>query len=172
MVTELPAGFYIRRATPDDASLLVDLTLRCWTGSVAGNSTAFNETIETVVDQLLHGGAAIVSAGETPVGSGRFYPVSGPPGDPRKWIEIKRVGILKSHRKLGLAGPLVAVLESEARSRGYAGAQLGVRHDQPRLVAFWESVGYRLANDVTLHTPNPLTPPPTFMRKAFQLPSS
>ena len=76
---------------------------------------------------------------------------------------IKRVGVLKTHRKLGLGIPLVEALESEARRRGYAGVQLGVRADQPRLMAFWSSLGYSLAEDVTLHTVNPLTPPPTML---------
>jgi predicted GNAT superfamily acetyltransferase len=62
---------------------------------------------------------------------------------------------------------LVAALEAEAKARGYAGVQIGVRHDQPRLIAFWESLGYVLAGDVTMHTVNPLTPPPTTMRKRF-----
>ena len=34
--------------------------------------------------------------------------------------------------------------------------------------AFWEALGYALADDVQLHTVNPLTPPPTFMRKWFR----
>lgn len=94
-------------------------------------------------------------------------PCPGPVGDPREWVEIKRVGVLKTHRKLGLGAPLIAALEEAAAARGYAGVQLGVRHDQPRLVTFWSGLGYKLADDVTLHTVNPLTPTPTFMRKWF-----
>jgi hypothetical protein len=45
--------------------------------------------------------------------------------------------------------------------------RVGVRADQPRLVHFWSSLGYALAGDVQLHTVNPLTPPPTTMRKRF-----
>ncbi len=167
MTIHLPPGFHIRLARPDDGALLLDVMLRCWTGTVASNSSAYRETAESIARQLERGGGAIVFEGEAPVGGGRFYPVPGPPSDPREWVEIKRVGILKSHRKTGLGGPLVETLENEVRVRGFAGAQLGVRHDQPRLVAFWASLGYELADDVTLHTVNPLTPTPTFMRKRF-----
>jgi GNAT superfamily N-acetyltransferase len=161
----LPSGFHIRLARAGDGALLRDVMLRCWRGRVAENSSAYRETAEGIERELEAGGAAILFEDDQAVGAGRFYPVPGPAGDARPWIEIKRVGVLRTHRKLGLGGPLVAALEDEGRARGYAGAQLGVRHDQPRLVAFWEALGYRLADDVTLHTVNPLTPAPTFMRK-------
>lgn len=163
----LPSRIHLRLARPGEGALLRDVMLRCWTGTVAGNSSAYRETAEGIGAQLADGGAVIMFAGEEAVGAGRFFPVPGPAGDPRMWVEIKRVGVLKTHRKLGLGAPLVAALEEEARARGYAGAQLGVRHDQSRLVAFWTSLGYALADDVKLHTVNPLTPAPTFMRKWF-----
>jgi GNAT superfamily N-acetyltransferase len=168
-VTNLPAGFRFRLAERSEASLLLDIMLRCWTGTVASNSSAYRETAETIGNQLDLGGAIIVFDGAAPVGAGRFYPVPGPARDPRGWVEIKRVGILKTHRKLGLGTPLVEALEAEARRRGYAGSQLGVRADQPRLVAFWSALGYVPADDVQMHTVNPLAPPPTTMRKRFEI---
>lgn len=163
----LPSGFHIRLARLGDGALLRDVMLRCWTGTVAENSSAYRETVEHIERELEAGGAAILFEGEAAVGAGRFHPVPGPVGDTRTWAEIKRVGVLRTYRKLGLGAPLVTALEGETRLRRYAGVQLGVRHDQPRLVAFWEGLGYRLADDVRLHTVNPLTPTPTFMRKLF-----
>lgn len=168
MASELPAGFHVRAARKEEAALLLDVMLRCWTGTVAPDSSAYTETADTISEQLEHGGAAIIFEGETAVGAGRYYPVPGPAGDPRQWVEIKRVGILKSHRKQGLGPALVGALEDAARHRSFAGVQIGVRHDQPRLIAFWMSLGYQLADDVTLHTVNPLTPTPTFLRKRFE----
>jgi GNAT superfamily N-acetyltransferase len=163
----MPAAILMRLAHPGEAALLRDVMLRCWTGAVAENSSAFRETEADIARQLDRGAGMLVFEGDVPIGAGRFHPVPGPAGDPREWVEIKRVGILKSHRKLGLGGPLVVALENEAQRRGYAGAQLGVRHDQPRLIAFWAALGYSPADDVTMHTVNPLTPPPTTMRKRF-----
>ena len=131
------------------------------------NSTAYHETTETIARQLEQGGAVIALETGEPMGAGRFLPVSGLSGDSRKWVELKRIGILKSHRRLGLGGPPVLELESEAQRRGYSGAQIGVRHDQPGLVAFWSGLGYSRADDVQLHTVNPLTAPPVTMRKVF-----
>lgn len=163
----LPGGFWLRLAHRGEGELLRDVMVRCWTGTVAEDSSAYRETADSIDQQLARGGAVIVFEGQEPVGAGRFHPVPGPVGDPRKWVEIKRVGVLKTHRKLGLGAPLIAALEEAAAARGYAGVQLGVRHDQPRLVTFWSGLGYKLADDVTLHTVNPLTPTPTFMRKWF-----
>lgn len=163
----LPAGFSIRAATPEEAALVRDVMLRCWTGTVASNSSAYRETVEDIASQIARGGAMLLLRGEEAVGSGRFHPVPGPAGDVRPWVEIKRVGVLKDLRKLGLGAPLVAALEQAARAQGHAGVQLGVRDDQPRLVRFWQSLGYAVADDVQLHTVNPLTPPPFTLRKCF-----
>lgn len=141
--------------------------LRCWTGTVAEDSSAYRETVDTIREHLQRGGAAIVFEDDVAVGAGRYYPVPGPAGDSNDWVEIKRAGILKSHRKQGLGPALVSALEDAAHQRNFAGVQIGIRHDQPRLIAFWSSLGYQLADDVTLHTVNPLTPTPTFMRKRF-----
>lgn len=163
----LPAGFHIRPVASGEAALLRAIMLRCWTGTVAANSSAFRETEDDIARQLAAGGAMFLIRDEEPVGSGRWHPVPGPAGDARSWVEIKRVGVLKELRTGGLGAPLVAALEADARARGYAGAQLGVRQDVPRLVRFWERLGYAIAPDVTLHTVNPLTPPPFTMRKVF-----
>ena len=164
-MTGLPDGYRMRTAGVEDASLLRDVMLRCWTGTVALNSSAYRETVGDIAQQLEKGGAVILMLGGEAVGAGRWHPVPGPAGDLRSWVEIKRVGVLKELRKLGLGAPLVTAIEDAARASDAAGAQLGVRHDQPRLIRFWESLGYRLAEDVKLHTVNPLTPTPTFMRK-------
>ncbi len=164
---QLPPAIRIRSATPDDAALLLDLMLRSWTGTVASNSSAYRETEATIQAQLHRGGGALVFHDGEPIGGGRYHPVRGPEGDPHDWVEIKRVGLLRPWRAKGLAAPLVTFIEGETSGQGYAGAQLGVRTDQPRLVRFWSGLGYSLADDVTMHTANPLTDPPVTMRKRF-----
>jgi hypothetical protein len=95
---------HLRLAEPGEAGLLREIMLRCWTGTVAENSSAYRETEAAIARQLERGAGVITFVGDVPVGAGRFYPVSGPSGDPREWVEIKRVGVLQSHRK-SLSGP-------------------------------------------------------------------
>ena len=147
-VMRLPEGFSLRLARVDEAALVRDVMLRCWTGTVAANSSAYRETVEDIAGQIARGGAVLLFLGGEAVGGGRFHPVPGPVGDARPWAEIKRVGVMREQRKLGLGAPLAVALEDAARAAGAVGAQLGVRENQPRLVRFWASLGYRVANDV------------------------
>lgn len=163
-------GISIRRVDDDEIALLMDLSLRCWTGTVAANSSLYRETPDYVRRQIVRpdGGAVFLCLHDEPIGAARFFRVPGPAGDERPWVELKRVGVLRDHRKLGLGPILVDAVEAAAREQlNPAGAQIGVRDDQPRLVAFWSSLGYVLADDVQLSTRNELTPPPITLRKRF-----
>ena len=163
-MTELIA---IRRANPADGFLIEELTRRIWTGRVSAESTVFSETPASVAAQLDVGGGAILLAGETPIGSGRWVPVPGPGGQGR-WIEVKRIGVLPDWQKRGLGAVILGELEAMGRAQMAEGAHLAVRHDQVRLVDFYAGLGYALADDVVLTTPNPKSPPPIGMRKFFR----
>lgn len=156
----------IRRATPSDGFLVEALTRRIWTGRVSAESTVFQETPETVAAQISKGGAVILEAGGAPIGSGRWVGVPGPQGQGR-WMEIKRIGVLPGFTKRGFGARLLEALEEMGREQALAGAQLAIRTDQPRLVDFYAGLGYALAEDVELTTPNPRSPPPIGMRKWF-----
>jgi GNAT superfamily N-acetyltransferase len=158
--------FSIRAAGRQDADVYLAVMLRCWTGTVASDSSAFRETAELIAADLLRGGGVLLRVADDVAGCGRFVPVPGPQSG-RDWIELKRVGVVREYRGGVLGARIVETLEAMARERGYTGAQIGVRADQPRLLAFWKRLGYADADDVTLSNPNPLTPTPFFMRKLF-----
>jgi hypothetical protein len=52
-----------------------------------------------------------------------------------------------------------------ARAAGVGRLQLGVRRDQPRLVAFWATLGFEADASVALSSHNPLTEPPVTMSR-------
>ena len=160
--------FEVRGVAAEDASLFLEVMLTCWRGTVPENSTAYRETPETLASALSGEGAGfLLWRGDAPVGCGRSLVVPGPQGTGAKWVEMKRIGIIPSLRKQGLGTLVHDALEARARLQGYGGAQLAVRSDQPRLVRFWESLGYSIATDVVLTTENPLTPKPYYMRKVY-----
>ncbi|WP_139068936.1 MULTISPECIES: GNAT family N-acetyltransferase [unclassified Hyphomonas] len=161
------SGIRLRRAGPADGTLVEHLTRRIWTGRVSEESTVFRETPAYVAAQLEKGGGAILLEGGVPVGSGRWVPVPGPSGQ-GAWMEIKRIGVLEAYRKRGFGEVILKALEEAGRDAGAEGAQLAVRHDQVRLVDFYAGLGYVLADDVELTTPNPRSPPPIGMRKDFR----
>ncbi len=154
--------------SPSEAAAFLEIMLECWRGTVPTDSTAYRETPETLAAALSgHGYGVLLHHQGQAIGCGRTVTVPGPRRDSRAWIEIKRVGVLAHYRGQGLGERILAALEAEARSRGVGGGQLAVRSDQPRLVDFWRTLGYAIADDVILTTPNPLTPPPIHMRKWF-----
>lgn len=156
----------IRRATPSDGFLVEALTRRIWTGRVSAESTVFSETPETVAAQIAKGGAVILLAGDQPIGSGRWVAVPGPGGQGR-WMEVKRIGVLPAYTGRGLGAQILEALEAMGLKQGVTGAQLAIRADQSRLIDFYAGLGYVLAEDVELTTPNPRSPPPIGMRKWF-----
>ncbi|MCA8892681.1 MAG: GNAT family N-acetyltransferase [Hyphomonas sp.] len=161
------SGISLRRAGLADSALMEELTRRIWTGRVSPESTVFTETPESVAAQLEKGGGAILFDGSEAIGSGRWVPVPGPSGQ-GLWMEIKRIGVLEACRKRGFGELILKALEQAGREAGAEGAQLAVRHDQVRLVDFYAGLGYVLADDVELTTPNPRSPPAIGMRKDFR----
>jgi GNAT superfamily N-acetyltransferase len=152
----------VTAATAADAALVHALTQRAWHGTVAADSSAYRETPADVEALLARGGGAFLAHvdGEA-AGSVRFVPV--PHREP-SW-EIKRMGLLREARGFGIGALLAAAVEDAARAAGVRRLQLGVRRDQPRLVAFWATLGFEADASVALSSHNPLTEPPVTMSR-------
>lgn len=158
----------IRTASPADGFLIEAITREIWTPRVAPPSTVYAETAESVTRQLEKGGGLVVLDGDKVIGSGRWVKVGGPESMPDEpWMEIKRIGVLQAYTGQGLGDRIMQVLETQGDEAGCVGAQLAIRYDQPRLVAFYAALGYELADDVELTTVNHQAPPPIGMRKRF-----
>ena len=158
----------LESCAPEDAAAFMEVMLACWRGTVPDNSTAYRET-ETSLRQALGGtgyGVLLYRDGRA-IGCGRYVAVPGPSYADLSWVEIKRIGILTEYRRLDFGLMIHDGLETVARERGFGGAQLAVRSDQPRLLAYWLRQGYVEADDVTLTTENPRTPKPFYMRKRY-----
>lgn len=156
----------VTAATAADTALVHDLTQRAWHGTVAANSSAYRESPADVEALFARGGGAFVAHldGEA-VGSVRFVPV---PHARPSW-EIKRMGLLREVRGRGFGTLLAAAVEDAARAAGVRRLQLGVRRDQPRLVAFWATLGFEADASVALSSHNPLTELPVTMSRRLDL---
>ena len=62
----LPQGFTLRFAQRGDAELVRSVTLACWAGSVALDSTAYREPVDEIAHQIETGAAVILSRGGGP----------------------------------------------------------------------------------------------------------
>ncbi len=160
-------GFVLKVAGQEDAATVQAVTLAIWKPRVSAESTVYRETPDTVAAQLAQGGGVLALLDGQVVGSGRFVLVPGPAGDDRTWMEVKRIGLMPVATGQGGGAAICHRLEEMGQALGAVGAQLAVRADQPRLLDIWAALGYQLADDVELTTPNPNSPPPIGMRKWF-----
>jgi ribosomal protein S18 acetylase RimI-like enzyme len=148
----------LREARPEDAALLRQLTLACWTGKVAADSSAFREGEEDVREDLSRGGGFLLFLDAKPIASVRWRAVPG------AW-EMARLGVLPEHRQAGHSQLLIEAVLARARASGAPEIRIGVRRDQPRLVEFYRALGFEIGDDFAYSHPNPLAPPPYLMRR-------
>ncbi|HET6154691.1 MAG TPA: tRNA (adenosine(37)-N6)-threonylcarbamoyltransferase complex ATPase subunit type 1 TsaE [Marmoricola sp.] len=98
-------------------------------------ATALQETLESVAAALAeHGGLVATYDGE-PVGALLFRAEG-------RLLGLRRVGVLASARRHGIASLLAKRAEFVARQRGFAGLRLEARAELPSTVAFWQGHGY------------------------------
>lgn len=114
----------LRRATPSDARLILDLIQAAFAeyrGKLKPESGAYGETPEGIATQLVGShGAVIAERDGVAVGCVLFR-------DEGEDLYFGRLSVLPNHRRSGVADALVAAVEREARARGAAGVLLGVR---------------------------------------------
>jgi ribosomal protein S18 acetylase RimI-like enzyme len=124
----------IRAARPDDARAIAELVrLAFGAQSRPTNppSGALEETAETILEHLVHGGGAISEADGAFVGAVLWAEDDGA-------LYLSRLAVDPAHRRRGIARALIDEAEREARRRGLARMTLGVRlvlEDNRRLFA-------------------------------------
>ena len=74
---------------------------------------------------------------ESPVGCGALRPID------EKTVEVRRMYVLKSARRSGLAKEILALLESQAAQMGYAVMRLETGNRQQPAMALYESCGFQ-----------------------------
>ena len=151
----------IRPATNDDAELIAELTRHSWANKVAASSSGHHESVERVTKDLREGGALLLLASDTPIGSLRWLPL---PDNPAIW-EILRLGILPDYRGRQLSQLLMMEVMQRAVTAGVRELRLAVRADQPRLLDFYAEFGFQIAPELHYRYANPLEPAPLMMRR-------
>jgi predicted N-acetyltransferase YhbS len=160
----------IRTATLEDATLIGQLTRECWVGKPV-DSSGHTESAESVTQSLHEGVALILYLEDKPVGSVRWYPVSGNKNDESDenndvlaW-EIGRLGILPEYRGHGLSMWLMWEVTSRAVDSGVTELHLAVRSDEPGLQEFYRRQGFVEDASLVYSHANPNSPKPITMRK-------
>lgn len=129
----------LRRATPSDARLVLDLIQTAFAeyrGKLVPDSGAYGETPQSIAAHLAgRQGAVIAERPGVAVGCVLFR-------DEGEDLYFGRLSVLPDHRRSGVAEALVAAVEDEARTRGAQGVQLGVRIALPGNQRLFARLGY------------------------------
>ncbi len=145
----------IRLATPEDALTLAALSHHVHDLHVeaeperyseredASVAEQFGELVESPVTEVLlveldgqAVGYAVVAGVECP--PRRFAPA-------RRWAQVDQIAVAPDARRTGVGRALMDAAAQSARRRGYPEVQLDVRAHNEGARAFYESLGYRVA---------------------------
>lgn len=102
---------------------------------LAPPATALDETLESVAAALAANGGLLATYDGEPVGT-LIFASSG------RLLGLRRVGVLTSARRHGIASLLAQRAAAVAGERRYAGLTLEARAELPSTIAFWKGHGY------------------------------
>lgn len=128
------------QATVDDIPNLLKVlhaAFEEYRGKLDPPSGAHDETIDTLREKLKTGYAAKALLNTEIVGC-VFYEVEG------THIDLSRLSVLPQHRNQGIGGALINYVEEQARRLQVPSVQLGVRLVLPKLMKYYERLGYRV----------------------------
>jgi len=133
----------LRDATEDDIPAIVAITQAAfgeYESLLDPPSSVRDETPEKVRAKLRDGVTVLALLKDEPVGAVYFSPRG-------TFGYMGRLSVLPAQRGQGIGGALVAHVEARARALGLAYMELGVRVALPHLIAMYERLGYRIAEE-------------------------
>lgn len=127
----------IRRAGADDAATVLKLIHITFAGrpDLDPPSTALDDDLDDVREELVRHGGLIAELDGQPVGSLLFRPHG-------RWLGLRRVGVLVEARQHGVAHDLATRAAEVAAAQGFDGLVLEAREELPDTVRFWVRNGY------------------------------
>jgi len=131
----------ITDATVEQAALVHRIMIESFAeylGVLEPASSAHDETVQDVVDDMGKGGAVIAWLGGEPVASARWRI------EP-DYMYIGRVSVLPAFRGRGNAHAMLDHIENIARHLGITRLRLGVRMVLPQNIELYQKAGYSIA---------------------------
>lgn len=138
-----PDELEITLAEDDDAEAMLNVIHAAFgaRGAVAPPPAALQETPDSVRSGLSRGAAVIARVGDRPAGVIFVMPAGG-----EGQAQLQRVSVHPEFQGHGVAAAMIGSVHALAADLGYRRTELFVRHEFPRLRAWWERHGYRAAS--------------------------
>jgi ribosomal protein S18 acetylase RimI-like enzyme len=142
----------IRRATPDDATLLAALNRHVQDAHIAAEPQLYRTTqaddVSTWFLARLNGGdtGLIAHEGSEPLGYAIARLMERPAKvftQPRRYLLLDQLAVVPGARRRGVGGALMRAVEGLALERGVDGVELDVRAANRDAIAFYDALGYR-----------------------------
>lgn len=135
-----PVELEITLAEDDDAEAMLAVIHAAFgaRGAVSPPPPALQETQASVKSGLARGAAVIARVGERPAGVIFVMPGAG-----SGVAQLQRVSVHPDFQGHGVAAAMIGSVHALAAELGYRRTELFVRHEFPRLRAWWERHGYR-----------------------------
>ena len=160
-----PADIIIRPC--GDASILAELTLSAWRGTVDTRSSGQRFTVADVETLLAEGAVALVASDGfgVPLGSVIMVPSAGP-GD-RTVMELTKLAVPeRSGRRGGVGSMLIEAAAALAEQRGVDEMVLAVSLFQPQLCRYYARRGFVVDPTRSYGHASPTSPEPIVMVRA------
>jgi predicted N-acetyltransferase YhbS len=98
-------------------------------------SGAHKETIQTIEEKLVEGGAYLAEIENNVVGCALWKSND-------DYLYVGRLAVLPKYRKQGIGNKLMNIMEIKASELGYDEILIGVRISQSKLVKYYQNRGY------------------------------
>jgi GNAT superfamily N-acetyltransferase len=128
----------VREARSDETGRLLDILLRAYReyeGRLDPPSGVHSETVASVEERLVEGGALVCEVGRTAAGCVFYAPKA-------EYLYVGRLAVLPAYRGRGIGGVLLRAAERRAGELGFTRVRLGVRLALEKLRAYYEARGY------------------------------
>ena len=138
--TPLLDKILLREATAEDAPALaavIQAAFEEYRGRLDPPSGAHAESVQSIRQKLTTARAVVASVNQDIVGCAFYEPEA-------DYFYLGRVAVLPQYRLQGIGRKLIALVETQARSLGFARVRLAVRVVLTDNRAWYERLGYRL----------------------------
>ena len=161
-----PADIIVRSCV--DASILAELTLSAWRGTVDARSSGQRFTVADVETLLAEGAVALVASdgSDVPIGSVIMVPSDGPGA--RTVMELTKLAVPeRSGRSRGVGSMLIGAAAALAEQRGVDEIVLAVSLYQPQLCRYYARRGFIVDPSRSYGHASPTSPKPIVMVRSL-----
>jgi GNAT superfamily N-acetyltransferase len=152
----------LRAAVAADAVAIHATVIDAWRTTVDPRSSGHRLTIADVSELLRIGGGFVAETADGALVGSVMWAREG------DTVELMKLAVVPGARSTGVGPALVRAVEAYAAEAGATQVLLAVSAFSPRLVAWYEHLGYAVSPAAVYAHASPLSPPPTVLTRGVR----